>query len=216
MRRRRRRASSSPASSPAPGSAESTPPRTAIRRASARVGLDPEGRVAFKLGGAARRSPSPRTTSTSSSSADAPPGCAEIARVLRPGGHLVLASARAPAPPRPATAPLRWRLPRARVRAGPRGRRRRRQLFCRAAARRPAGRPRRYRLPARWSDRQGMPLALLVNPSSGGGQGAEAAATGRAGPRRAPRGLPGRSAPAASSTASNRRCTRSRRVRCRW
>ena len=51
-----------------------------------------------------------------------------------------------------------------------------------------------------------MPLALLVNPSSGRRPDAEAAAAGRAGARRSAASSSGSSAPGASSTASSRRC----------
>lgn len=65
------------------------PSPTAIRAAVARIGLDPEGRVAFKPGGA-RALPYPDSffdlvTQTGNSLHPA-----ELARVLRPGGHLIL------------------------------------------------------------------------------------------------------------------------------
>ncbi len=62
---------------------------TAIAAAVARVGLDPEGRVAFKHG-SARSLPYPDAffDLVVQSRSGLHPG--EIARVLRPGGHLVL------------------------------------------------------------------------------------------------------------------------------
>ena len=62
----------------------------AIRRASSRVGLDPEGRIAFKPGGA-RALPFPDDHFDLLAALDARPRSAEAARVLRPGGFLVLA-----------------------------------------------------------------------------------------------------------------------------
>jgi ubiquinone/menaquinone biosynthesis C-methylase UbiE len=70
----------------------------AIRRASARTGLDPEGRIAFKQGGP-RDLPFPADHFDLLAAVDARPAAAEAARVLRPGGFLVLASTRAPAAP---------------------------------------------------------------------------------------------------------------------
>jgi SAM-dependent methyltransferase len=70
----------------------------AIRRAGARIGLDPEGRVAFKQGG-------PRSLSFPPdhfdllAAVDAAPAPAEAARVLRPGGFLALASTHTAATP---------------------------------------------------------------------------------------------------------------------
>jgi SAM-dependent methyltransferase len=69
----------------------------AIRRASGRVGLDPEGRIAFKQGG-------PRSLAFPSDhfdllvALDARPSAAETARVLRPGGFLALAASRRASP----------------------------------------------------------------------------------------------------------------------
>jgi ubiquinone/menaquinone biosynthesis C-methylase UbiE len=62
----------------------------AIRRASSRVGLDPEGRVAFKAG-APRKLPFPEDLFDLVVLLDADPVPREVARVLRPGGYLVLA-----------------------------------------------------------------------------------------------------------------------------
>jgi SAM-dependent methyltransferase len=61
----------------------------AVAAASRRVGLDPEGRVAFKLGGP-RRIPYPEGHFDLVAVVDARPSPRELARVLRPGGHLVL------------------------------------------------------------------------------------------------------------------------------
>ena len=76
----------------------------------------PRPRGPGRLQGRRRRAPcpSPTTSSTSSSQARRPPVAAEIARVLRPGGHLILASRRRPRRP----ARLRRRLLRRRARAG--------------------------------------------------------------------------------------------------
>jgi ubiquinone/menaquinone biosynthesis C-methylase UbiE len=62
----------------------------AIRRAAARVGLDPEGRVAFKAGGP-RKLPFPDDLFDLVAVLDAPPPPREVARVLRPGGYLLAA-----------------------------------------------------------------------------------------------------------------------------
>jgi SAM-dependent methyltransferase len=74
----------------------------AVRRASARVGLDPEGRVAFKVGTPARL-PFPDDHFDLLAVVDCRPSPAESARVLRRGGHLVAVARR---PPR---GPLGWR-----------------------------------------------------------------------------------------------------------
>jgi ubiquinone/menaquinone biosynthesis C-methylase UbiE len=70
----------------------------AIRRAGARVGLDPEGRIAFKQGGP-RSLPFPADQFDLLAAIDARPAPAEAARVLRPGGFLVLAASRRPEVP---------------------------------------------------------------------------------------------------------------------
>jgi ubiquinone/menaquinone biosynthesis C-methylase UbiE len=62
-----------------------------IHAATARVGLDPEGRVAFKQGGP-RSLPFPDDHFDLLVAVDVPPAVAEVARVLRPGGFLVLAA----------------------------------------------------------------------------------------------------------------------------
>ncbi len=64
-----------------------------VRAATARVGLDPEGRIAFKTG-APGALPYPDDFFDLVVQLDGRPPVAEIARVLRPGGHLVLARSR--------------------------------------------------------------------------------------------------------------------------
>jgi ubiquinone/menaquinone biosynthesis C-methylase UbiE len=70
----------------------------AVHRAAARVGLDPEGRVAFKQG-APRSLPYPPDHFDLLAAVDAAPAPGEAARVLRPGGFLALASTQATATP---------------------------------------------------------------------------------------------------------------------
>jgi ubiquinone/menaquinone biosynthesis C-methylase UbiE len=65
----------------------------AVRRAGARVGLDPEGRIAFKQG-APRSLPFPDDHFDLLAALDAHPAPAEAARVLRAGGFLALAAGR--------------------------------------------------------------------------------------------------------------------------
>jgi trans-aconitate 2-methyltransferase len=69
-----------------------------IRRAAARVGLDPEGRIAFKQG-SLRSLPYPADYFDLLAAVDARPAAAEAARVLRPGGFLALAETRRPQTP---------------------------------------------------------------------------------------------------------------------
>jgi 23S rRNA (guanine745-N1)-methyltransferase len=66
-----------------------------VHAATARVGLDPEGRVAFKLGGP-RKIPFPDDHFDLVAALDARPGASHLARVLRPGGHLILAATEGP------------------------------------------------------------------------------------------------------------------------
>jgi SAM-dependent methyltransferase len=66
------------------------PSPASIRAASDRVGLDPEGRVAFKAGRGSRL-PYPDDFFDLVAQFDGLPPAAEVARVLRPGGHLILA-----------------------------------------------------------------------------------------------------------------------------
>lgn len=65
----------------------------AVATATGRVGLDPEGRVAFKVGGP-RRLPYPEDQFDLVAVVDERPSPAEVARVLRPGGHLILVATR--------------------------------------------------------------------------------------------------------------------------
>jgi ubiquinone/menaquinone biosynthesis C-methylase UbiE len=60
-----------------------------IRAATARVGLDPEGRVAFKHGGG-RSIPFPDEHFDLLVALDLKPSPGEVRRVLRPGGNLLL------------------------------------------------------------------------------------------------------------------------------
>ncbi len=84
----------------------------AVRRATTRVGLDPEGRVAFKAG-TPRSLPFPDDLFDLVAALDARPSPREVARVLRPGGFLILAHSRRGEAPRGARgALLRWRLSR--------------------------------------------------------------------------------------------------------
>jgi SAM-dependent methyltransferase len=62
----------------------------AIRAAQGRVGLDPEGRVAFKAGDP-RKLPFPDDHFDLVALLDAAPVPGELARVLRPGGFLIVA-----------------------------------------------------------------------------------------------------------------------------
>jgi SAM-dependent methyltransferase len=66
-----------------------------VRAASARVGLDPEGRVAFKLGKPSSL-PYPDGFFDLVAQVHGRPVVAEIARVLRPDGHLILATLQSP------------------------------------------------------------------------------------------------------------------------
>lgn len=62
-----------------------------VRAAVAKVGLDPEGRIAFKLGDAAAL-PYPDDSFDLVALLNMPPFFTELARVLRPGGHVVVAA----------------------------------------------------------------------------------------------------------------------------
>jgi len=62
-----------------------------VAAAGRRVGLDPEGRVAFKRGGP-RKIPYPDDNFDLVAAVDARLSPGEVARVLRPGGHLILAA----------------------------------------------------------------------------------------------------------------------------
>jgi SAM-dependent methyltransferase len=67
----------------------------AIRRAAGRVGLDPEGRIAFKRGTPGAL-PFPADHFDLLVAVDARPAAPEAARVLRPGGFLALAATATP------------------------------------------------------------------------------------------------------------------------
>lgn len=82
-----------------------------MRAASHRVGLDPEGRIAFKAGRPARL-PFPDGFFDLVAQLDGRPAPSELARVLRTGGHLILGRPRAP---RALRRPVEWVL-RARLR----------------------------------------------------------------------------------------------------
>ena len=62
-----------------------------IRAARAKVGLDPEGRIAFKVADASRL-PYGEESFDLVAQVNMPPFFAEIGRVLRPGGHVVVAA----------------------------------------------------------------------------------------------------------------------------
>jgi ubiquinone/menaquinone biosynthesis C-methylase UbiE len=69
-----------------------------VRAAVAKVGLDPEGRVAFKVGDAAAL-PYPDESFDLVALLNMPPFVAELARVLRPGGHVIVAASWGPDTP---------------------------------------------------------------------------------------------------------------------
>jgi SAM-dependent methyltransferase len=69
-----------------------------IRRAQRRIGLDPEGRVAFRVADAAGL-PYEDDSFDLVAQLNMPPFFAETARVLRPGGHFVIAASFGPATP---------------------------------------------------------------------------------------------------------------------
>jgi SAM-dependent methyltransferase len=80
-----------------------------VRAAVAKVGLDPEGRIAFKVGDAASL-PYPDESFDLVAQLNMPPFFGELVRVLRPGGHVIVASTWGPRTPcytRPGT--LRWK-----------------------------------------------------------------------------------------------------------
>lgn len=62
-----------------------------VRRAQARIGLDPEGRVAFKVADASKL-PFEDESFDLVTQNNMPPFFSEIARVLRPGGSIVIAA----------------------------------------------------------------------------------------------------------------------------
>jgi ubiquinone/menaquinone biosynthesis C-methylase UbiE len=69
-----------------------------IRKASAKIGLDPDGRVAFKVADASHL-PYDEDSFDLVAQINMPPFFAEIARVLRPGGHVVIVASRGDATP---------------------------------------------------------------------------------------------------------------------
>jgi SAM-dependent methyltransferase len=69
-----------------------------VRRAQARIGLDPEGRVAFKVADAADL-PFENESFDLVTQLNVPPFFSEIARVLRPGGFVVIAASFGPSTP---------------------------------------------------------------------------------------------------------------------
>jgi SAM-dependent methyltransferase len=69
-----------------------------IRRAQARIGLDPEGRVAFKVADAAKL-PFEAESFDLITQLNMTPFFAEIARILRPGGFVVIAASWGPSTP---------------------------------------------------------------------------------------------------------------------
>jgi ubiquinone/menaquinone biosynthesis C-methylase UbiE len=79
-----------------------------VREASARVGLDPEGRIAFKPGGP-RTIPYPDAFFDLLVAVDASPAPAEALRVLRPSGYLVLAHSAPPSGALSIAARWQWR-----------------------------------------------------------------------------------------------------------
>ena len=62
-----------------------------IAAARAKVGLDPDGRIAFKVADAAAV-PWPDDSFDLVTQLNVPPFFAEIARILRPGGHIIVAA----------------------------------------------------------------------------------------------------------------------------
>lgn len=69
-----------------------------VRRAQSRIGLDPEGRVAFKVADASDL-PFENESFDLVAQLNVPPFFGEIARVLRPGGYAVVAASWGPATP---------------------------------------------------------------------------------------------------------------------
>jgi ubiquinone/menaquinone biosynthesis C-methylase UbiE len=69
-----------------------------IAAAISKVGLDPEGRIAFKVGDAAAL-PYPDDSFDLVAQLNMPPFFDELARVLRPGGHAIVASSWGPGTP---------------------------------------------------------------------------------------------------------------------
>jgi ubiquinone/menaquinone biosynthesis C-methylase UbiE len=83
---------------------------TRVRAATGRIGLDPEGRIAFKAGRPGAL-PYPDDFFDLVAQLDGRPAVAELARVLRPGGQLILARSHGPGAATGFGARLlRWRL----------------------------------------------------------------------------------------------------------
>lgn len=81
-----------------------------VAEATAKVGLDPEGRIAFKVGDAAAL-PFPDQRFDLVAQLNMPPFFEEIVRVLRPGGHVIVAASWGSATPfYTPPALLRWKL----------------------------------------------------------------------------------------------------------
>ena len=169
-----------------------------IRAAQAKVGLDPEGRIAFKVADAAAL-PYGDESFDLVAQLNMPPFFAEIARVLRPGGgrdrrRRELGRA----------TPFYTAARRARARAS-RGtgsssvaERRGRRAAPGSSAASVADCWLGWDAPMAAGDRH----LLLVNPSAGGGRGARAAPGGRARAARARARVPRACSPRASSTAA--------------
>ena len=101
-------------------------PSEMIRAAKAKVGLDPEGRIAFRVADAAEL-PYEDESFDLVAHLNMPPFIPEVARVLRPGGHAIVASSWGPATPfYTPKAALDWAFAKRGHRAG-RGRRGRRR-----------------------------------------------------------------------------------------
>ena len=113
-----------------------------VRRAQARIGLDPEGRVAFKVADASHL-PFEDDSFDLVAQLNVPPFFSEIARVLRPGGFVVIAASwGASTPFYTPDSVLTARLPQARHRAPRRPMRRRRAPTSSRTG--PTGRPTRF------------------------------------------------------------------------
>ena len=69
-----------------------------VRVAQRKVGLDPEGRIAFRVADAAAL-PFPDEHFDLVAGINVPPFFAEVARVLRPGGHVIAVASGGPATP---------------------------------------------------------------------------------------------------------------------
>jgi len=69
-----------------------------VRRARAKVGLDPDGRIAFRVADAAAL-PWAEDSFDLVAQLNMPPFFGEIARVLRPAGHVIVAASHGPATP---------------------------------------------------------------------------------------------------------------------